>query len=135
MYNDEKIYSIELGEDLEITDPAQGTQGCRPPAGRHESPASPARPAPKPRPRAESKPPSGGLQFAPLMILTCLLGPFSVHLQSRQQPGGRGLARRRHDQRHGRPGNVRRSGLHPGHHRQGLAAVAVGRDRGRSRSW
>ena len=77
MYDDEKIYSIELGEDLEITTPPKELKVA--------VPASRARPrsvraAAKPQPRTESKPPSGGLQFAPLMILTYLLGPFSVHL-------------------------------------------------------
>ncbi len=83
MYENEKIYSIEIGEVLEMPDPPK-----EPPAIAPVSRAAPRapksipkpKPFPKPQPQVESKPPSGGLHFAPLMILTFLLGPFSVHL-------------------------------------------------------
>ncbi len=84
MFNDEKIYSIELGEDLELPTPSRepleavvarpgGPQMSRPPRSKPKLP-------PKSSPKPASKPPSSGLQFAPLMILTWLLGPFSAHL-------------------------------------------------------
>ena len=86
MYGNEKIYSIELGEDLEIQDPPKEQRAVAP-VGRTRS--RPPKVSHKPRPQVESKPPSGGLQFATLMILTYMLGPFSVHLN----PENRGRKR------------------------------------------
>lgn len=77
MYDNEKIYSIELGEDLALPDPPREQRtvaSIAKPAVRSAS-----RPR-KPQPARESKPPSSELQFAPLVILSYLLGPFSVHL-------------------------------------------------------
>lgn len=77
MYDNEKIYSIELGEDLTLAEPPKEPLGTA-----KVNPIRPRRPqpAPKPRPQPVSKPPSVGLQFAPMVVLTYLLGPFSVHL-------------------------------------------------------
>jgi hypothetical protein len=84
MYNDEKIYSIELGEDLALPDPPKE----QPPisATGRVRPRS-LRPRPDPAPKPESKSPSEGLHFAPLMILTWILGPFSVHLHPAHRNG------------------------------------------------
>jgi len=86
MYNNEKIYSIELGEDLETNTPVKERKTAAPASRirfRSPKPASKSKSAPQTQPRAqaksESNPPSDGLQFAPLVILTYLLGPFSVH--------------------------------------------------------
>jgi len=78
MYGNEKIYSIELGDTLETTDHHRKQPAI---ATVSKVGSRPTRPSPKPRPQVESKSPSGGLQFAALMILTYLLGPFSVHLR------------------------------------------------------
>jgi len=92
MYTNEKIYSIELGEDLEIQDPPRESRAGAPVSEvrtRSPKPAPKSKTAPKSQPQMESKPPSDGLQFAPLVILTYLLGPFSVHLnpENRGQKG------------------------------------------------
>jgi hypothetical protein len=86
MYNNEKIYSIELGEDLTLPDPPRERRAV---AAKNKRPPRPAKPAPRPRPPRPSKPPSERLQFAPLVIFTYLLGPFSVHLnpENRGQKG------------------------------------------------
>ena len=92
MYENEKIYSIEIGEVLEMPDPPKEPQAIDPASQVPPRPSRPApRPksAPRPQPQVESKPPSGGLHFASLMILTFLLGPFSVHLnpENREKKG------------------------------------------------
>jgi hypothetical protein len=92
MYENEKIYSIEIGEVLEMPDPPKESPAIAPASQVSPRPSRPAlRPksAPRPQPQVESKPPSGGLHFAPLMILTFLLGPFSVHLnpENRERKG------------------------------------------------
>ncbi len=82
MYTNEKIYSIELGEDLETKAPVKEPRAVAPVSRVHSrstKPAPKSKPVAMPRLQAESKPPSDGLQFAPLVILTYLLGPFSVH--------------------------------------------------------
>jgi hypothetical protein len=84
MYNDEKIYSIELGEDLALPDPPK-EQPATSAAGRVRP--RPLRPSLEPQPKPESKPPSDGLHFAPLMTLTWILGPFSVHLHPAHRNG------------------------------------------------
>ena len=77
MYDNEKIYSIELGEDLEMPDPPKKQRTVA--AVSRIRPRS-SKASHKPQPQRESKPPSDGLQFASLVVLTYLLGPFSVHL-------------------------------------------------------
>lgn len=84
MYDNEKVYSIELGEDLALPDRPEKQPAAVSPAKRRRT-AAPAAPAPARKP--DSKQPADGLQFAPLMILTWLLGPFSVHLHAAQRPG------------------------------------------------
>ena len=84
MYNDEKIYSIELGEDHTLPDPPREQQTARVAGKAHPRPV---RSAPQPRQKPDSKPPTTGLHFAPLMILTWILGPFSVHLHSAHRSG------------------------------------------------
>jgi hypothetical protein len=82
MYTSEKIYSIELGEDLETKAPVKEPRAVAPVTRVHSRPAHPAqkpKPYPKSQPQTDSNPPSDRLQFAPLVILTYLLGPFSVH--------------------------------------------------------
>ena len=82
MYTNEKIYSIELGDDLETKAPDKEPRDVAPVSRarfRSSKPASKPKPAPKAQSHKESKPPSEGLQFASLVILTYLLGPFSVH--------------------------------------------------------
>jgi hypothetical protein len=89
MYNNEKIYSIELGEDLTLPDPPREQKTVRA-AGKARS--RPAHSAPQPKPKPDSKPPTTGLHFAPLMILTWILGPFSVHLHPASRNGRAMLA-------------------------------------------
>ena len=87
MYDNEKIYSIELGEDLALPDPPREQRTIASIAKPAVRPASRPR---KPLPARESKPPSSVLQFAPLVILSYVLGPFSVHLNPENR-GRRGL--------------------------------------------
>lgn len=77
MYSNEKIYSIELGEDLDLLDHSR-KQRAIPPAARPA--ARQAKKVAKAKPARESKPHSRELQFAPLVFLSYLLGPFSVPL-------------------------------------------------------
>ncbi len=77
MYDNEKIYSIELGEDLAMPDPPREPRTV---ARAARPKARPVQKARMPRPARESKPPSSELQFASLVTLTYLLGPFSVAL-------------------------------------------------------
>ena len=77
MYDNEKIYSIELGEDLALPDPPREPRAVARVARPKARPAQKAR---MPQPAKESKPPSSELQFASLVTLTYLLGPFSVAL-------------------------------------------------------
>ncbi len=77
MYTNEKIYSIELGEDLTLPDPPRKPRAT---VSTGSSKVHPPQKARMPRPARESKPPSSELQFATLVFLTYLLGPFSVHL-------------------------------------------------------
>jgi len=84
MYTNEKIYSIELGEDLTPSGPP-GKQPAPDPVVTSRPRRT--RKASSTVPRQESNPPADKLHFAPLMILTWLLGPFSVTLQSSPRPG------------------------------------------------
>ena len=77
MYDNEKIYSIELGEDLALTNPPREPRAIAPAVKPKARPPQKARMS---QPAKESKPPRGELHFASLVVLTYLLGPFSVPL-------------------------------------------------------
>lgn len=87
MYDNEKVYSIELGEDLALTNPNREQRTTAPVSKAAKRSAQKAR---KAKPAKVSKPPSGELQFAPLILLTYLLGPFSVPLNPENR-GRKGL--------------------------------------------
>jgi hypothetical protein len=91
MYTNEKIYSIELGEDLTPASPSREQPAA---SSIRSRPSRTGRTGPPKQAKVESKAPRSGLHFASLMILTWLLGPFSVHLHSKKisrQGSGRGL--------------------------------------------
>jgi len=80
MYNDEKIWSIELGEDLEIEETKEKrSEPLAPPPPVQGTSRIVLRKKPVPAPLARKKAPFR-LHFALLMPLTWLLGPFAILL-------------------------------------------------------
>ena len=83
MYDNSKIWSIELGEDLEVTAPDRKPSPAPTPRpiGPERTAPRKTKPAPRPQPTvASAEPARPGLQFAPLVLLSYLLGPLAIVL-------------------------------------------------------